>query len=142
MIYYRVLPDGTKVLSDGSGIVDDVEVVVANKTLRVEDSGKTFSVATDSLIISLPATIKGLEYTFVNSGAAGNNIIAVSPVAADGIAGTITLAAAVVTLTGTLDQDLINVKGTSTLGNTITIVGTGITGSSAWLIKYSTGIWA
>jgi len=140
--YYKTLNDGTRVLADGAGIVDDVEVITANKTLRVEDSGKTFSVATDALVITLPATIKGLEYEFVNSGAAGNNIITVSPAAADGVAGTITLAATVVVLDGTVDKDAINTKTSSIAGDSIKIVGTGITGTTAWLIKSSTGIWA
>ncbi len=141
-LFYRILPDGTKVLSDNFGIVDDVEVITVSKTLRVEDSGKTFSVATDALDITLPATIKGLEYEFVNSGAAGNNIMTISPAAADGIAGTITLAATVVVLDGTIDKDAINTKASSIAGDSIRIVGTGITGTTAWLVKSSTGIWA
>ncbi len=140
--FYKILADGTKVLSDNFGIVDDVEVITADKTLTVEDSGKTFSVATDALTITLPATIRGLEYEFVNSGAAGNNIITVSPVAADGIAGTITLAATVVVLDGTVDKDAVNTKASSIAGDAIKIVGTGITGTTAWLVKSSTGIWA
>jgi hypothetical protein len=142
MRYYKVLSDGTRVLADGSGIVDDVEVLTANKTLRVEDSGKTFMIATDALVVTLPSTIKGLEYTFMNSGADGNNIITVSPAAADGISGTVTLAASVVSLSGVIDKDLINTKATSISGDTSTIVGTGVAGTEAWLLKGSTGIWA
>ena len=142
MIYYEILPDGTKVLADGNGIVDNVVVITANITLRVEDSGKTFMVATDALVITLPATIKGLEYTFMNSGADANNIITVSPVAADGISGTVTLAATVVELSGAIDKDLINTKTTSISGDTTTIVGTGTAGTEAWFLKSSTGIWA
>jgi hypothetical protein len=142
MRYYKILDDGTRVLADGSGIVDDVEVLTANKTLTVEDSGKTFMLATDALVVTLPSTIKGLEYTFMNSGADGNNIISVSPQAADGISGTVTLAATVVSLSGVIDKDLINTKATSISGDTATIVGTGTAGTEAWLLKGSTGIWA
>lgn len=142
MIYYDILPDGTRVLRDGSGVVDSVEVITADKTLTVEDSGRTFMVATDALTITLPDTIKGLEYTFMNSGADGNNIITVSPAALDGVSGTVTLAATVVSLSGVVDKDLINTKASSISGDTSTIVGTGIAGTEAWLLKSSTGIWA
>lgn len=142
MKFYKKTDSGTNSTRDSVGIVDDVIVITEDTTLRVEDSGRTFTIATDALTISLPETGSGLEYTFINTGAAGNNIIVVSPVGADGIAGVITLAMAVVTLLGVPGQDLVNVKATSQLGNAMTIVGTGITGNTAWLIKYSTGIWA
>lgn len=116
--------------------------LTANTTLTREDSGKTFLIGTDALVITLPSTFKGLEYTFINDGAAGNNIITVSPQAADGIAGTITLASTVVTRVGTVDTDLVNTKATSTKGNSVKIVGTGVAGTGAWYILSSTGIWA
>lgn len=119
-----------------------VEIITANRTLTREDSGKTFLVATDALVITLPSTFEGLEYTFINHGAAGNNIITISPQAEDGIAGTITLASSVVTRVGTVDTDLVNTKATSTKGNSVKIVGTGIAGTGAYYIVSSTGIWA
>lgn len=69
----------------------NVVILTASTTLVAGDSGKTFLIGTDALTITLPSTQAGLEFTFVNSGAAGNNIITISPQAADGIAGTITL---------------------------------------------------
>jgi len=141
-MFYKTLQDGTRVLADSAGIVDDVIVITEDTTLRVEDSGRTFMVATDALTITLPSTVIGVEYTFMNSGADGNNIITVSPAAADGISGTVTLAATVVVLAGVVDKDLINTKATSITGDTATIVGTGTAGTSAWLLKGSTGIWA
>ena len=116
--------------------------LTANTTLTREDSGKTFLIGTDALVITLPSTFVGLEYTFINDGAAGNNIITISPQAADGIAGTITLASSVVTRVGTVDIDLVNTKATSTKGNSVKIVGTGVAGTGAWYIVSSTGIWA
>ena len=142
MIYYKVNADGRKVFADGNGIIDDVTVITEDTTLRIEDAGKTFMVATDALTITLPSTLLGLEYTFMNSGADGNNIITVSPAAADGISGTITLAATVVSLSGVVDKDLINTKASSISGDTCTIVATGLAGTEAWLAKSSTGIWA
>lgn len=118
------------------------ETITANKTLTYDDSGTVYLVGTDALVITLPDTEEGVEYTFVNSGAAGNNIITVSPQATDGIAGTVTLAATVVVLDGTVDKDVINTKATSIAGDSIRIVGTGVAGVTAWVITGSTGIWA
>lgn len=117
-------------------------VLTASTTLTKADSGKVFGIGTDALVITLPATVAGLEFTFINTGAAGNNIITLSPQAADGIAGTITLASSVVTRVGTVDTDLVNTKATTTLGNSVRIVGTGVTGTGAYIIVSSTGIWA
>jgi hypothetical protein len=126
----------------GQNDLASVQDITATSTLTYEQSGGTFLVGTDALVINLPATKKGVEYTFINTGAAGNNIIEVNPVDADGICGTITLASSVVTRVGTVGAALINTKATSTLGNAVTIVGTGLTGTKAWIIKSSTGIWA
>lgn len=119
-----------------------IETISADTTLTYDDSGTVYLVGTDALTITLPSTEEGVEYTFINSGAAGNNIITISPQAADGIAGTITLAASVVTRVGTVDTDLVNTKATSTLGNSVKIIGTGAAGTGAWIIVSSTGIWA
>ena len=69
-------------------------------------------------------------------------VITVSPVAADGIAGVITLAGSVVARAGTVNVDLVNTKATSKVGSAINIVGTGVAGVTAWIITGSTGIWA
>lgn len=106
------------------------------------DSGKVFLIGTDALVITFPSTEAGLEFTFINSGAAGNNIITISPQAADGIAGTITLASSVVTRVGTVDVDLVNTKATSTKGNSVRLIATGVAGTGAYYIVSSTGIWA
>ena len=143
MGYYKIQDDETRVYIQDDGKSHGlVETIAANKTLTVQDSGKTFLVATDALTITLPATALGMEFYFINSGAAGNNIITVSPVAADGISGTITLAATVVVLDGTVDKDLVNTKASSIAGDAVRITGTGVTGVTAWLINNSTGIWA
>ena len=120
----------------------DVETITASKSLDVNDSSKTFLVGTDALVITLPSTVLGLRYKFVNTGADGAAIITISPAAADGINGTITLAASVVELSGVVDKDLINTKATATTGNSVTLLGTGIAGTKAWVVENSTGIWA
>jgi len=142
MKYYIKQADGSLVPVESGGMVDQVEVLVANKTLTVEDSGKTFLFSIDGIVVTLPATIRGLEYTFINFAAATVAAVTVSPAAADGIAGTVTLAASVVVLDGTVDKDAINTKASSENGDAMTIVGSGTTGTRAWQIKYSTGIWA
>lgn len=140
--YQKTEANGKSFFMPVDGIGKIVEEITESVTLTAEDSGKVFLVGTDALVITLPATIAGLDYTFINDGAAGNNIITISPAAADGIAGTITLAASIVTRVGTVDTDLVNTKATSTKGNSVRIIGTGETGTGAWYIISSTGIWA
>ena len=119
----------------------DVEVVTANKTRTAADSGKTFLCNADNLVISLPATAAGLKYTFINIAARTTALLSISPVAADGISGTFTLAATVVVDAGVVNKDIQNTKASQEVGDSVTIVGTGITGTKAWIITKSTGIW-
>ena len=116
-----------------------VETLTASKTLTAKDNGKTFLIGTDELVMTLPATVKGLEFTFVNIGADGNNIITISPNASDGIFGTITLAASIVQMAGTADTDVINTKSTALKGDSMKLEGDGADG---YAIVSSTGIWA
>lgn len=139
MSNYNVADAAGNVAEAGKSVV---ETITASRTLTIADSGKTFLVGTDALVVTLPATVKGLKFKFANSGAAGNNIITVAPVAADGIAGTITLAATVVVRVGTVNTAVVNTKATAVKGDSIEIEGTGVTGTGAWLITGSTGIWA
>ena len=115
-----------------------VHEITASTTLSAGDSGKVFTVATDALVITLPACEAGLKFTFVNTGADGNNIITLSPAATDGIWGTITLASSVVDLGGAANKDLINTKATAIKGDSVTLVSDG----TDWYVTASTGIWA
>lgn len=124
-----------------AGMLPIIEIK-ANKVLTEQDSGKTFLVGTDALTVTLPSTKSGLKFTFINSGAAGNNIVKLSPVAADGISGTVTLASTVVAFDGTVNKAAQNTKATALTGDSITLLGTGLTGTKAWIIVSSTGIWA
>lgn len=124
------------------GINPPVTILEDNHTLTEAESGGVFLIGTDAKVISLPATKAGLKYTIINSGAAGNNIVTISPVAADGISGTITLASSVVVDAGVVNKDLINTKASSQAGDSVTLIGTGVTGTTAWIIVSSTGIWA
>lgn len=124
------------------GVNPKVTIATDNLALTADDSGGVFGIGTDAKTFSLPATAAGLKYTFINTGAAGNNAVNISPVAADGISGTITLASSVVVDAGVVNKDLINTTGTSKAGDSVTIIGTGVTGVTAWIIVSSTGIWA
>lgn len=124
------------------GVNPKVTILTDNHTLTEDESGGIFGIGTDAKVISLPATKAGLKYTIINTGAAGNNIITISPQAADGISGTITLAASVVVDAGVVNKDLINTKATAKAGDTVTLIGTGVAGTTAWIIISSTGIWA
>lgn len=119
-----------------------VTILTDNTTLTEDQTGGIFGIGIDAKVITLPATKAGLKYTFINTGAAGNNIVTISPAAADGISGTITLAASVVVDAGVVNKDLINTKATSKTGDTVTLIGTGVAGTTAWIIVSSTGIWA
>lgn len=115
--------------------------VTGNVTLTAADTGTTYFVATDALVITLPAAATagaGTTYKFVNSGADANNIITISPNSADAIWGTITLAGTVVDLGGVDDKDLINTKVTSIKGDSVELVCDG----TDWYVQNSTGIWA
>lgn len=121
----------------------EVTQVISNDiNLTANDSGKILLVGTDAKTIALPSTQAGLIYTFVNIGAAGNNIIKVSPAATDGISGTVTLASTVVVLDGVVNKAAQNTKATTQTGDSLTIVGTGLPGTKAWVVTSATGIWA
>lgn len=116
-----------------------VETITASSTLDYDQSGMYFLVATDALVITLPATKKGVVYTFINSGADGNNIITISPNANDAIYGTVANAAADSVSGGVDDKDIINTKATANKGDRITLVGDG---DGGWYIVEGVGIWA
>lgn len=138
-MYFITDENGNRVPANAGGNLANVETVTADKTLTVEDSGKTFNIGTDALTITLPATAKGLKYTFRNIGADGNNIITVSPNAADAIFGTVANAAADSVASGTADKDIINTKATANRGDFITLEADGEDG---WYITGGVGIWA
>jgi len=65
MGYYKLLSDGTRVLADGNGLLERVEDITAAKTLRIEDSGRTFVLKSATGVeITLPAKASGLCYKF------------------------------------------------------------------------------
>jgi hypothetical protein len=116
-----------------------IETIVASSALSNTDSGTKYLVGTDALVITLPVTKKGVEFTVINSGADGNNIITISPAAGDAIIGSIANAAADSVSGGVDGKDNINTKSTANKGDRITLIGDG---DSGWYIVDGVGIWA
>jgi len=118
------------------------ETLTATGSVEANQAGTEFNIATDALVITLPlidSNNLGMEFTFRNTGADGNNIITLSPNAADGINGTIANAAADSVASGAVDKDLVNTKATANKGDWVTIKAVAAT---AWYITGGVGIWA
>lgn len=109
-----------------------VEVVTATpRTLTEVDNGKTFIVAVADCVFNLPATFVGGRFTFIVKTLSAVTGCAISPVAADYIAGP--------SLTGVVDKDLINTAATDALGDSVTLVADGVDG---WFVESINGTWA
>ena len=118
------------------------ETITATQELDSTGFGKDYNVATDALVITLPAITAenlGMEFVFRNTGADGNNLITLSPAATDGINGTIANAAADSVASGVVNKDLVNTKATSNLGDFVKLRAVSLT---KWFIEGGVGIWA
>lgn len=124
---------------NGAGTSEDrfvplagVEKVTASKSIGYSDHGKTFFAdSTTSVVLTLPATKKGVTYTFVVEQLTAGTGHALSPNAADQIIGN--------GFTPAVDKDAICSGATDRLGDSITVVGDGELG---WYITSVTGTWA
>lgn len=127
--------------------------LTASRTFTEGDTGGTFAIATDSLVMTLPLIATqnlGMELTFINSGADGNNIITLAPNSADAFHGgvvTSTGANADATTSeallswgsGVVDKDFVNTKTTANKGDYITVKAMVAT---HWQIIAGAGTWA
>lgn len=107
--------------------------VTASTTITHADHGATIGIAAGtSFTVTLPATQKGLNYTFVLEGVASGGIgHNVDPAAADKITGN-----------GLALADGVSIKctqATNRTGDSLTLVGDGADG---WYITAVTGTWA
>lgn len=121
---------------------EDPETVSASKTLTEDDSGKTFNVGTDALVITLPQITTnnlGMKFRFRNIGADAAVALTVSPNATDAVHGTIANAAADSVASGVVNKDIINTKATANKGDWIELVAVAAT---EWYITGGVGIWA
>ena len=101
-------------------------VVIANG-----DSGKTFISNTKDVVFTLPAIAIGNVYTFINTGADGQNNLTISPAAADGI----------LYVGGLADnKDLINTQTTSKVGDYVKIAA--LNSTDFWTVVEAQGVWA
>ena len=114
------------------------ETLTTTQDINTNQAGSEFNIATDALVMTLPAITAnniGMELTFRNTGADGNNIITLSPASSDAFNGTI----AAVQAGGVVDKDLINTKATANKGDWCTIKAIALT---AWYITGGDGVWA
>ena len=111
----------------------NIEQKDSNYTVVINngDSGKTFLSNTKDVVFTLPAIAIGNVYTFVNTGADGQNNLTISPAAADGI---VYLGAL------TDDSDVINTKSTSKVGDYVTIAS--LNSTAHWTVVDVQGVWA
>jgi len=119
---------GTTTIKSGH---EKTQIKSANYTMTATDSGLTTYINTDAVVITLPATVVGYVYTFVNVGAAGAVGFNISPAAVDKIIGG--------GLSGSDDEDIINTKATAKTGDRIKIIGDGVNG---WFVQEMYGTWA
>ena len=113
-----------------------------SKTLAITDCGVVQNVIADGIVITLPATVAGYTFTIRNGGVKktggprgtgddGSVLVAVSPAAADLIAG--------LAVAGVDNKDALNTKVTARVGDEITLVGDGVNG---WMVTNVKGVWA
>ncbi len=118
------------------------ETLTTTQDININDAGVEFNIATDAKVLTLPAITAeniGAEFTFRHTRADGNNIITLSPNAADGISGSIALAASVFSASGVANKDLVNTKATAISGDFVTLKAVSLT---KWFITAGIGIWA
>ena len=111
----------------------NIEQKDSNYTVVINngDCGKTLLSNTKDVVFTLPAIAVGNVYTFVNTGADGQNNLTISPVSIDGIlyAGSLTD-----------DKDLINTQATSKVGDYVTLAS--LNSTAHWTVVDVQGVWA
>jgi|TARA_R110000796_G_C14455212_1_gene423889 hypothetical protein len=111
-------------------------------SIYANQAGEEINIATDAKVITLPAIDAnniGMELTIRNTGADANNIVTISPAAADSISGSIALAASVFSASGVANKDLVNTKATAISGDFVTLKAVSV---NKWFITAGIGIWA
>ena len=114
------------------------ETLTTTQDINANQAGTEFNIATDAKVMTLPAINAnniGMEFTFRNTGADGNNIITLSPAATDAIHGTV----AAISSGGVDNKDWINTKATANKGDWCTIKAVALTD---WYLTGGDGIWA
>ena len=110
----------------------NIEQKDSNYTVVIStDSGKTFLSNTKDVVFTLPGIAVGNVYTFINTGADGQNNLTISPDSSDGIL-----------YVGGLvdDKDLINTQATSKVGDYVKIAA--LNSTAHWTVVEAQGVWA
>ena len=95
------------------------------------DSGKTFLSNTKDVVFTLPGIAVGNVFTFINTGADGQNNLTISPNSSDGI----------LYVGGLVDnKDLINTLATSKVGDYVKIAA--LNSTAHWTVVEAQGVWA
>ena len=111
----------------------NIEQKDSNYTVVINngDSGKTLLSNTKDVVFTLPSIAVGNVYTFVNTGADGQNNLTISPDSIDGI----------LYLGGLVDnKDLINTLATSKVGDYVTLAS--LNSVVFWTVVDVQGVWA
>ena len=111
----------------------NIEQKDSNYTVVINngDSGKTFLSNTKDVVFTLPSIAVGNVFTFVNTGADGQNNLTISPQGIDGILYLGSL---------TDDKDVINTQATSKVGDYVTIAS--LNSVVFWTVVDVQGVWA
>jgi hypothetical protein len=112
--------------------------LTVTQDVNANQAGGEFNIATDAKVITLPkidANNVGMEFKFRNTGADGNNIITISPNAADAIHGTV----AAIQSGGVANKDWINTKATANKGDWCSLVALE---AGSWYLTGGDGVWA
>ena len=111
----------------------NIEQKDSNYTVVINngDSGKTLLSNTKDVVFTLPSIAVGNVYTFVNTGADGQNNLTINPATLDGI----------LYLGGLVDnKDLINTLATSKVGDYVTLAS--LNSVVFWTVVDVQGVWA
>ena len=111
----------------------NIEQKDSNYTVVINngDSGKTLLSNTKDVVFTLPSIAVGNVFTFVNTGADGQNNLTISPQGIDGILYLGSL---------TDDKDVINTQATSKVGDYVTIAS--LNSVVFWTVVDVQGVWA
>ena len=129
---------GKAVVYFNAGVLQDPygrgprEAVAADKTLDIQDTGKTFFVTADAKKVTLPVTATPLYAKVVNSAAFGTVLVSIDPNTADKVQGP--------DLPGTNNKDHLNTKATARRGDYALLSNAG--DANGAVVLEQVGIWA
>jgi hypothetical protein len=109
----------------------NAELMAVNKTLDEQDCGKVMIATVDAIVVTLPATATGLNFTIVNGADDAAALLSVDPASGDLITGP--------DYAGTDNKDWQNTKATAKAGDFMKLQYKAATG---WIVTELKGVWA